>query len=75
MPNAARLRVVLRWAHIVEAALIGVYVYSPLHAHPVWTGVMRFGVFPLAAVSGVWMWQQARIARALHGPHRAAFPA
>lgn len=72
MPNAARLRIILRWAHVVEASFLGLYLYSPLHSDPLWTDIARFGVFPLAALSGVWMWQQARLARAVRGNCRAA---
>ena len=70
MVHAARLRQILRWAHIGKAAFLGVYIYSPLHADPLWTDIVRFGMFPLAALSGGWMWQQARINRALRGNRR-----
>lgn len=70
MVRAARLRQILRWAHIGEAAFLGAYVYSPLHNDPLWTNIARFGVFPLAALGGVWMWQQARIGRALRNSRR-----
>lgn len=71
MAHAARLRQTLRWAHIGEAAFLGIYIYSPLHADPLWTDVARFGVFPLAGLSGVWMWQQARLTRWLRGSRRS----
>jgi hypothetical protein len=57
------LRTLLRWAHIGEAAFLAVYLYSPLRTDPIWTDVAQFVVFPLATLSGLWMWQQARIAR------------
>jgi len=58
-----QLRLILRWAHIVEAALLAIYLYSPLRADPLWTDLARYVVFPLACLSGLWMWQQARFAR------------
>ena len=57
------LRAILRWAHIGEAAFLAVYLYSPLRADPVWTGIAQYVVFPMAGLSGLWMWQQARVAR------------
>lgn len=63
MPRPARLRSILRWAHVGEAAFLSAYLYSPLHADPIWTAVARYLVFPLAGLSGVWMWQQGRVAR------------
>lgn len=72
--NAAKMRSLLRWGHLAEAAFIGWYVYSPAHSDPFWTDVMRFFVIPLATVSGLWMWQQGRISRwARHG--RGPIPA
>jgi hypothetical protein len=72
MINPARLRLILRWAHIVEAAFIGTYIYSPLHLDPLWTDIARYVIFPLAGVSGVWMWQQGRINRLFRGNNRRA---
>jgi hypothetical protein len=63
MMNQAKLRSILRYAHIGEAAFIGIYLYSPLHADPFWTDVARFVVFPLAGLSGLWMWQQGLVSR------------
>lgn len=63
MPHQARLRLVLRWMHIGVAAFLGAYVYSPFHADPVWTDLARYGVLPLVGMSGVAMWQQARVNR------------
>jgi len=58
-----RLQAILRWAHIGEAAFLAAHVYSPLRTDPVWTGIAQYVVFPLASLSGLWMWQQARVGR------------
>lgn len=58
-----RLRTALRWAHIGEAAFLAAYLYSPLRTDPVWTAIAQYVVFPLASLSGLWMWQQARVGR------------
>lgn len=68
--NAASIRTILRWGHIGEAAFLGIYLYSPLHADPLWTDIARYVAFPLAGVSGIWMWQQGRIAKWMRGDRR-----
>lgn len=57
------LRRTLRWTHIVTAALIGTYLYSPWSANPVFAAVTLYGVFPVMALTGIAMWQQGRIAK------------
>ena len=59
------LRRTLRWVHIVTAALIGTYLYSPWSANPVFAAVTLYGVFPLMGLTGIAMWQQGRLARLL----------
>ena len=59
------LRRTLRWVHIVTAALIGTYLYSPWSADPVFAALTLYGVFPLMGLTGIAMWQQGRIARLL----------
>ena len=59
------LRRTLRWVHIVTAALIGTYLYSPWSADPVFAAVTLYGVFPLMGLTGIAMWQQGRLARLL----------
>ncbi len=59
------LRRTLRWVHVVTAALIGTYLYSPWSTDPVFAAVTLYGVFPLMGLTGIAMWQQGRIARLL----------
>lgn len=66
MPPAA-LRRVLRVLHLLTAAAIGTYLYSPLIDAAWAAAALQWGVFPLMAASGLAMWQQARLARALGG--------
>jgi hypothetical protein len=61
--NQTRLRTILRWAHILIGLTIGTYVFMPeLHADPFWTVIAQYGVSAML-ISGIWMWQQARISR------------
>jgi high-affinity Fe2+/Pb2+ permease len=63
MGNQIRLRTILRWAHILIGLFVGTYVFVPeLHADPFWTGITQYGVSAML-ISGIWMWQQARISR------------
>lgn len=57
------LRTLSRALHLVGSALIGAYVYSPLGDLSWFTALMQFGVIPLLALSGLVMWQQARVLR------------
>lgn len=57
------LRRTLRRTHIVTAAVIGTYLYSPWSANPVFAAITLWVVFPLMAFTGMAMWQQGRIAK------------
>ncbi len=63
--SPASLRSTLRWFHIGVALVLGTYIYSPLRTDPLWTDIVRFGVIPLATLTGLWLWKQGRIARLL----------
>lgn len=60
-----QLRVNLRWTHIIIAVFIGVMLYSPLGTNDAYLALMRFGVFPLLALTGVAMWQQPKLGKLL----------
>lgn len=59
-----RLRIVLRWTHLVGAGVIGTYLYSPWSSLPAFQFAVQVVVFPfLLSVTGLAMWQQARLKR------------
>jgi hypothetical protein len=60
-------RRVLRWGHLAASGTIGLYLYSPWSADPIISAVVLYGVFPVMAVSGLWMWNQGLINRWLKG--------
>lgn len=60
-----RLRTTLRTLHLLTMPLVGYYVYSPVHEHPVLQLIGRWVVFPVMLVTGVWMWQWARYTKAM----------
>lgn len=61
--SSASLRRVVRLLHLAAACALGTYLYSPL-IDATWAArVLQVGVFPAMAVSGLVMWQQARLRR------------
>ncbi len=57
------LRKSLRWFHLIGGGVVGTYLYSPWSANDTFTAVTLYLVVPFLAVSGIAMWQQARLAR------------
>jgi hypothetical protein len=57
----------LRFGHLVASALLGMFIYSPLRENSLLNATIQFFVFPALALSGVWMWHQARLARLQRG--------
>lgn len=60
-----RIRMLLRLVHLIGSGFLGTYLYSPWSTNRVFAGAILYVVFPLMAGTGIWMWQQGRIARAL----------
>lgn len=58
-----RQRRAQRAAHLFAASVLLAYVYAPLDAQL--EDVVRFAVFPVLVLTGIAMWQSARIRRAL----------
>lgn len=63
----AQFRIFVRWAHIIEAAFIGAYLYSPWGANPVFSAIVLYIMFPAMAISGVLMWQQPKVMKWVKG--------
>jgi len=68
----SRIRTIVRWIHLSAAALIGVSVYSPWASDPVFASVLKFAVFPLLGLTGLVLWQQARLRRLSDASRSAA---
>jgi len=62
MVNQAQVRTILRWGHIAAGIFMVGYVYK-FHADANATKVAQLVVVPAIAASGLWLWQQGRIAR------------
>jgi hypothetical protein len=67
----ARQRRALRVAHLFAGVIVLAYVYPPLG--PELEAAVRFAVFPILVLTGIAMWQSARIRRVLRSlrPHDA----
>jgi hypothetical protein len=61
-PTPRALRRAQRAVHLLGAIVLFVYLYAP--SAPL-EDVVRFAVFPALALTGVAMWQAARIRRAI----------
>jgi len=60
------LRQGLRWGHMVVGALMVAFVYSAtLRSLDGYVALMQFVAVPAVIVSGVVMWQQARLGKLL----------
>jgi thiosulfate reductase cytochrome b subunit len=57
------LRRILRWTHLITAAIIGTFLYSPWSANAIFAAATLWVVFPLMVMTGVAMWQQVRLMR------------
>ena len=57
------MRTVLRWVHLVVGWLIGVFVYTPAREDETFVLLMQVVFVPVVVLTGVWIWQQARIRR------------
>jgi hypothetical protein len=60
-----RLRTILRICHLTFGMLLMPYIYSPLGDVAAFEWVVRIALFPLSAVTGVAMWQQAKLRKLL----------
>ena len=55
--NARATRSLVRWLHLLGAALIGTFIYSPWDDVAWFAALVKWGVVPVLTLSGLWMWQ------------------
>jgi hypothetical protein len=61
-----QLRNIVRLVHLIIAALIAAFVYSPLRLNDTFTSVVQLVVLPVLIVSGIVMWQQPTVVKWLN---------
>ncbi|MGF1505840.1 MAG: hypothetical protein GYB64_13965 [Chloroflexi bacterium] len=65
--SGKQFRITIRWVHIVGAAIIGTYIYSP------WSDILAFDlavkaiIIPGLGLSGIALWQQPAVLKWLRG--------
>jgi hypothetical protein len=74
------LRRVIRLIHLIAAASLGLYLYSPIAGDPTLGVIVRFVMIPIIVLTGIALWQQARLNKLINGSTRkpatnAAHPA
>ena len=55
--NEAKVRVILRWVHIVLGLAIMCYVYSPFHRLIFFQIIVKFVIIPVITFTGLWVWK------------------
>ena len=64
-----RTRDLIRIGHLVGAALLGTYVYSPWSADPTFSAVVKWLVVPGLSTSGLLLWKGHLLRRRRRGAH------
>jgi hypothetical protein len=60
--SSKQIRIIARYAHLVEGILIALFIYSPaLRNNGLYAGFIQFVVLPLIVLSGLLLWQLPRI--------------
>jgi hypothetical protein len=62
--NAATIRVVYPWLHLILSVPIIGYIYGPVADIPPAAFATRFVFVPLVVLSGLWMWKGPAIKKA-----------
>jgi len=55
--TSRKIRLMLRWMHIVLGLVTLCYIYSPFHDIVAYQWVMKLVVIPAITLSGVWIWK------------------
>lgn len=63
--NLGRQRRVQRGVHLVAGAVLLATAYAPITSS--WRDVIRWVILPILVVTGLWMWNAARIRRFIDG--------
>ncbi|MBP9855034.1 MAG: hypothetical protein KBD53_09230 [Candidatus Omnitrophica bacterium] len=55
--TAKKIRVILRWVHIVCGLVIMCFIYSPFHEYSVFQWIMKLIIIPVVTFTGIWVWK------------------
>ena len=57
MLTQSKIRVILRWTHIVLGLVLMCYIYSPFGKERAYQLAVKFFVIPCITLTGIWMWK------------------
>jgi thiosulfate reductase cytochrome b subunit len=57
MMKASVERKLMRWVHIVLSIPVVGYIYGPVASIPVASLMVRWVIFPIIVLSGLWLWK------------------
>jgi len=52
-----KIRIAIRWMHIVFGLVVMCYIYSPFHKFVAFQVIMKFLIIPVLTLSGIWIWK------------------
>lgn len=55
--KASTERKIIRWIHLITSIPMIGYIYGPVDQIPEAVTVIRFVLFPLVILTGLWMWK------------------
>lgn len=63
--KASTERKIMRWFHIIISIPVIGYIYGPVADIPRAAFAVKFIIFPLIVLSGIWMWKGHLVKKAL----------
>ena len=54
-------KVLSRSFHLLASMALGLFIYSPWKDNATFYLIMSYGIFPVLAFTGLWMWQFPRL--------------
>ncbi len=55
--KAKKVRIAIRWIHLILGVVVLCYVYSPFHEYVGFQIAMKFLIIPIITITGIWIWQ------------------
>ena len=68
------LRNLIRIIHLLAAATLGMYFYSPIAGNEMLRSIIQFVTLPSIVLTGIALWQQAYLNKLLHRNTRKSTP-
>ena len=71
--KAATERKIIRWFHIIASIPVIGYIYGPVKDFPNAVMAIKWVIFPLIVLSGLWLWMGHLIRKRLKKNKRSLF--